>query len=201
MIILTNLVSSECFWVCSIDFRAQNWIWKHSKADFCENPIDYGISLTKSAIFSCFLRTGRVWLKKCASATSKVISEARNRKKHIKTILKWKLLFLNNTNRKINDFLQKWFFIIFCKKSVLEFLDFYYHFQRKIQAEKIEKFNVAKNRVFWDGSVCWGRGAPSHPGSKIWKNQVVFNFHYTLTTCWGVQKLQLSSSFKTKKHL
>ena len=118
-------MSFECFRVCSIDFRAQNWICKHSEAYFCQNSTDYAISVTKCAIFSCFLMAERVWLKKCASATSKVISEARNQKKHIKTIPKWKILFLFNTNRKINDFLQKWFFIIFCKKSILEFLDFW----------------------------------------------------------------------------
>ena len=118
-------MSSECSLICSSDFRAQNWIWKHSEAEFCQNPTDHAIFLTKSAIFSCFFMTGCVWLKKCASATSKVIFEAWNRKKHTKTIPKWKILFLNNTNRKINDFLQKWFFIIFCKKSVLEFLDFW----------------------------------------------------------------------------
>ena len=44
--------------------------------------------------------------------------------------------------------------------------------------------------------------APNHGkgGSKIRKNQVIFNFHFTLTTCWGVQNLQLSSIFKIEKH-
>ena len=30
---------------------------------------------------------------------------------------------------------------------------------------------------------------------KMWENQVLFNFHYTLNTRWGVQYLQLLNMF------
>ena len=105
MIILANLMSFECFRVCSIDFRAQNWICKHSEAYFCQNSTDYAISVTKCAIFSCFLMAERVWLKKCASATSKVISEARNQKKTHQNYSKMKN-FVSIQHQSQN----KWFF-------------------------------------------------------------------------------------------
>ena len=127
MIILANLMSFECFRVCSIDFRAQNWICKHSEAYFCQNSTDYAISVTKCAIFSFFWWLSAFGSKNAPQRPAKWFRklEIKIKKKHIKTIPKWKILFLINTNRKINDFLQKWFFIIFCKKSILEFLDFW----------------------------------------------------------------------------
>ena len=40
---------------------------------------------------------------------------------------------------------------------------------------------------------CVGGVMVSDP--KMWENQVLFNFHYTLNTRWGVQYLQLLNMF------